>query len=343
MVDATPSSLLTPEQIAQGIRLESIFMPQARAQRDAQYAGPAPSPGSEPMTSARFVHYTDATAALSILDNKRMWMRNTTCMADYREVQHGYDIMHGFFGQSQNANDFHAALDFCAPHAARQALALFDGWWEWIRRETYIISVSEHDSSEDDFGRLSMWRAFGGNATRVALIFDIPWYTGGTQALNVSFSPVSYMDKETFHSALHDIIAKIQINADYLRPLGAELIKSYVFNLLRWGVTCVKHPAFHEEREWRAIYSPTMPGSVPMTASTRVIGGVPQAVYEFPLDETVSPTLYGIHLPKVLTRIIIGPTQYEWAVPRAFVDALERCGVSDASARVHLSKIPLRS
>ena len=53
----------------------------ARKQRDDLYA-----------KSKRFVHYTSADNALKIIRTKRLWMRNTTCMADYREVEHGYQI-----------------------------------------------------------------------------------------------------------------------------------------------------------------------------------------------------------------------------------------------------------
>src|SRR5262245_59290903 len=32
----------------------------------------------------RFVHYTSAKTALKIINTTTMWLRNTTCMADYR-------------------------------------------------------------------------------------------------------------------------------------------------------------------------------------------------------------------------------------------------------------------
>jgi hypothetical protein len=74
------------EQFQLGVRLEGIFMPYARRQRDGLYDS-----GAKP--AARFVHYTSAEAALKIIESKRVWMRNTTCMADYREVQHGFEML----------------------------------------------------------------------------------------------------------------------------------------------------------------------------------------------------------------------------------------------------------
>src|ERR1700751_1472030 len=94
---------------------------------------------------ARFVHYTTAEAALSIIKSKRIWMRNTTCMADYREVQHGFDMLRGFFSDKSKLGAFVFALDSCAAGVAMEAINLFNGWWNTIWLNTYITSISEHD------------------------------------------------------------------------------------------------------------------------------------------------------------------------------------------------------
>jgi hypothetical protein len=101
----------TPEQLKELeflLQMESIFMPQARKQRDAHYKRRAPSVMAEP---ARFVHYTTAEAALSIITGKRMWMRNAMSMVDYREVQHGFDILQRYFADPAGMAAFANALD----------------------------------------------------------------------------------------------------------------------------------------------------------------------------------------------------------------------------------------
>jgi hypothetical protein len=40
---------------------------------------------------------TPAEAAPCIMHTKRFWLRNTNCMSDYREVQHGFDIFNRYF------------------------------------------------------------------------------------------------------------------------------------------------------------------------------------------------------------------------------------------------------
>jgi hypothetical protein len=58
--------------------------------------------------SVRSVHYISAEAALKIIESKRVWMRNTVCMTDYREVQHGFSILHKFFSDKSKEEEFYA-------------------------------------------------------------------------------------------------------------------------------------------------------------------------------------------------------------------------------------------
>ena len=68
------------------MRLDDIFRPHTRRQQDKAYERQNKSKDTAMNGQLRFVHYTTARAALSIIKSKRMWMRNATCMSDYREV-----------------------------------------------------------------------------------------------------------------------------------------------------------------------------------------------------------------------------------------------------------------
>ena len=159
MTDKITAPLVTDKQLQLGLQLESIFMPQAKRRRDAAYAQLKETGMAD--EQLRFVHYTSADAALKIIRSKRLWMRNTTCMSDYREVRHGYDLLSKFFSVPSQASTFISAVDACAQGAAKEALTLFDGWWKQSKFDIYVTSISEHDKREDQYGRLSMWRAFG--------------------------------------------------------------------------------------------------------------------------------------------------------------------------------------
>ncbi len=255
MTNETQQPALSPEQIELFRKLEGIFMPHVCKQRDDFYHRDA-APGDAPK-SARFAHYTTAKAALSIINSKRIWMRNTVCMSDYSEVQHGYDIFHKFFSDETNKSAFTDALDSCVPGAARESIDLFNQWWNDVRFKTYVASVSEHDAKEDLHGRLSMWRAFGGNTARVALVVNIPWNAHAALPLRLMFSPVAYLTEEEAHTALRQATANINANREFLRTVDRQSVVGSALTMLVVGVTGLKHEGFREEREWRAIYLPT--------------------------------------------------------------------------------------
>ncbi len=325
-----------PEAVALGIELEGILMPIARKQRDDFYEH----------KGGRFVHYTPAEAALKIINSKRIWMRNAMCMSDYREINHGYELFRGFFGDKNNADRFIAALDACAPNIAHEAIGLFNQWWRNIQSDTYIASISEHDDEEDLHGRLSMWRAYGGNSARVAIVFRVPWYTGAAQELNITLNPVAYLDPAELNSELNTVIRNVGENIDFLKTIDRNVLRDYVFAMFMVGVTCLKHEGFKEEREWRVLYSPKFNPSHLIKPSLETIGGVPQTVHELPLDKTVSTAsaaLADLDFAKVFDRLIIGPSPYPYAQYEAFVSALQRAGVENAGQRVYISGIPIRT
>ena len=173
--------IASPEIIDQGIRLGKILMPYAMEQRKAFFEK-VPN-----QSYARLIHYTTAEAALKIINSKRFWMRNTNCMADYREVQHGIDILARYFADPAKLKAFTEALDDCARGVAQQAIQTFNASWNDIRFNTYISSISEHQDHEDQHGRLSMWRAFGGSGARVGIVFKIPSISQGSLALSLLF------------------------------------------------------------------------------------------------------------------------------------------------------------
>ena len=104
------------------MRLEAIFMPFATSERRKLYE---PSDFQD----AKFVHYTTAEAALSIITSNRLWLRNATCMTDYSEVRHGFALLNKFFADQAKRAVFTAALDACHPGAAAEAITLFNRWW----------------------------------------------------------------------------------------------------------------------------------------------------------------------------------------------------------------------
>jgi len=336
-----PIQLPTPEEIRQihdiGVRVAGIMMPHALRQIQAAYQR---TPGQ---THARFVHYTTAEAALSIFRTKRFWLRNTNCMADYSEVQHGFDIFNQYFLDPAKRKAFVDAFNACSPGVADEAITVFNNWWQDIRFNTFIACVSEHHDSEDQHGQLSMWRAFGGTGTRVGIVLRFPYISISPVTLALTFSPVAYLSASGAHGVIEEVIANVQAHRDYLRTFTRDAFVQLVFQMFLSGIVCLKHEGFHEEREWRAIYSPRRMSSPLMISSTEIVAGVPQIVYKIPLDGSASPLIADLDFAMVFDRLIVGPTPYPWPVYGAFVEALKAAGVASVEERVFVSGIPIRA
>lgn len=339
--EQNPNSI--PEEVQLGMRLEGILCPHIRQRREEiRGSREKARAGQSGETQFRCAHYTSAEAALKIISSKRLWMRNTTCMSDYREVQHGFGIVRSYFSDAKRRDAFHAALDVCHPGAGPEAVKLFDQLWQNIQLATYIASVSEHDFTEDVNGRLSMWRAFGRDIARVAMVFNIPEHSAGARALNVVFNPVMYLTEGQVHTEIDRASTNVRTNQEFLRGLNRDIVVWNVFNMLLANVICSKHEGFKEEREWRAIYFPYRMPSQLMESSTEIVSGIPQIIFKIPLDGK-DPVLQDLDFPLLFDRLIIGPSPYPVVMYGAFVDALFKAGVLDAPKRVLISNIPIRT
>jgi hypothetical protein len=322
----------TGTQLEMARKVLEIFRPDATSTRDkmAQRGG-------------RFVHYTSAENALNIINTKTLWMRNTNCMIDYRELQHGLDALRRFFAPDKpNREEFVRALDACCEGIGQQAFELFDHWWTDVQFSTYVTSVSEHDDKEDQHGRLSMWRAFAGGSARVALVFKIPLTNDPAATLNLLMLPVAYYTAEEVQDELKLVTTNIKKNQEFLRSIDRAMLVQFIYFMLMANVVCMKHEGFHEEREWRIIYSPNQRPSKLISRSIEVVGGVPQTVHQIPLGGD-GPDLANVAISSLINRIIIGPSPYPWPMSEAFVRALTAANVTDAGSRVFISGIPIRS
>lgn len=289
----------------------------------------------------RFVYYTTAETAVKILKSKQLWMRNTTVMNDYMEVDHGFNCLNPAY-RGAPGERFRAALDGCFPGVAAELLKDFNGWLDSIRRETYLTCLSEHDDDEDQHGRLSMWRAYGGQAG-VAVVINGEVMSISGHALGAYGSPVAYLDEKGFEAEFLTTVENIEREAAYVRSLGRDQVKSIAFNMLRFAVVCTKHPGFREEREWRVVASPIMHPSELVQRSVEVVRGIPQPVLRLPLQNRPKHGLVGLALPDLLNRIIIGPCEFPEVMLAAFRQLLAEAEVAEPEKKVAVSGIPLRN
>jgi len=295
----------------------------------------------------KFVHYTSAENAINIIRNKEFWLRNAKCMNDYNEIQHGYEmLLHYFEGSKSNENrkKFVDAFDLIQKDLALKAFARFDEWWHRVNYNTFIGSISEHMESENLFGRLSMWRAYGKNSAKAALILNIPLDDPASLTLeNVFLFPVSYFDVTELEASLNYIVDEVISNVDFLKTISSEVIENMIFLTLVMFSVSLKHKGFLEEREWRIVYLPFLYATSSISEAVEIIGGIPQKVCKISLMDCLEKGVSGLEVEKLISGVLIGPTEYPLVIYDAFIDTLGRAGVENAWDCVKISYIPLRT
>lgn len=291
--------------------------------------------------NTRFVHYTTAAAALNIIKNREIWLREASCMNDFSEVRHGLNCLKWAYRSQSGGLKFQTVLNKIAPGITDLIEREFDLLWERITQGTYIACFSEHDSSEDDFGRLSMWRAYGPN-NGVALILNNAAFFSEQNAFNAFTSPVAYLNNSEFDDELARIAARIEENVEKLKALGMQTIKDWVLFAFHFAVLSTKHKGFKEEREWRVLISPGVIAPMRLKYETEVLDGLPQCIYKLPLKEFPEVGNKGIVIPDLLNGLIIGPSEYPKVLRDAFIQALAGAGVENPSGLIRHSEVPLR-
>lgn len=290
----------------------------------------------------QFIHYTSAENALNIINSEELWLRSPSCMNDYMEISHGYQLLFNFFTNKNHRELFFSTMDACGEGLAQEILNGFDEWWEKIKFDTFIASISLHSEDEKQHGRLSMWRAYGSSGGKAALVLNNPPKTN--KNLRVMLSPAIYYTDTEFEEELLKIIANINENQDYLKGLERQTIFATVIAALIILAVSLKHPGFKEEQEWRLVYLPTMhPGHNWLRRSVETINGIPQVIYKLPLKNNTDLNIKGLTVSELIENVIIGPTPYSLAMFDAFNEALVAKGVEVAASRVIISGIPLRT
>ncbi|MGL4401646.1 MAG: DUF2971 domain-containing protein [Luteolibacter sp.] len=307
-----------------------IFYPECQKQSEFLRAG-----------RLRLVHYTSADAAFSIIKSRETWLRNSRCMNDFMEVEHGIECikmaMDGDFG-----NRFRRLISELFPGTFESLDGLLTGWLPHFRSSTYITSVSEHLSTEDKYGRLSMWRAYGGDKP-VAVVLNTQAFSTESDALKAYTYPVTYVDDGKFCEAVFGpLVVRMEMNRQTLQKIGADLVKSHLFEFFKSTIFCTKHPGFSEEREWRVVYNPTLEQSDLIVPEIRLIKTQPEKIYKIQLSNYPDRGLDGMEIPQLIHRVIIGPRDGQSVLAEVFVDMLREAGCTNPEEMVVCSGIPLR-
>ncbi len=315
---------MTEDQLAQ------LFMPHIIERRSALSRG------------MRLVHYTSAEGAHRIITGRQMWLRNAQLMNDFSEVQHGLNCLYAAW-ESPPGKELQEMINRVKGGLRDEIAALFDGHTNNLRTQTYITCVSEHRDEEDQLGRLSMWRAYGGR-NGVALVLNNGAFDAETDEMQVYSSPVFYQSVEEFTEWFAHWSKAIVDAEQALSALGSEVVQNWLFATFRSFALCTKHPAFAEEREWRVFHSPAFEATSDwIEPSNEVVHGVPQPVMKLMLRDDPDRGITGVAPATLVERLIIGPSEYPLQIFQSLAAALEEAGVEHPTSKISISNIPLRS
>lgn len=290
-----------------------------------------------------FVHYTTADAALSIIRNNCVWLRNSLLMNDYSEVQHGLRCL-DFAWRTEHGERLCNLMERFEKGMSDKFAASFDGDRLELMHETYLLSISEHgDAVEDKYGRLSMWRAYGSTAS-VALVFDQHPFVTPSDALQAYTTPVFYGDPEDYASEFRKLVERMEADAEFLISIGNPTwFFDTLMDVFRFSVLSTKHPGFREEREWRVIFHPVRNEGAKVVKDNVTINGTPQRIYKIPFVNYPDEGFTGATLPESLRKVILGPMTSPYPTYQTFNDALVEAGVTDLATKLACSFVPLRN
>ncbi len=291
-------------------------------------------------SNQRFVHYTSAEAAMKIISQREIWMRSTLVMNDYSEVRYGVERVAAFM-TSEEARPCWEIFEKSKAGSADEFKKSYDAWVHDLETNTYVTCLSEHDSTEDEIGRLSMWRNYAGG-TGVAMVINGHVMMRFSDALNAYTHPVLYLTDDELLSEFSATLKNIVENADFVAAMTHEHRTSYLFGLLHSFAYSLKHPGFHEEREWRVVYRPNFEKSKYITSDVSSVGGVPQMIYRIPLRDLPEENFFGLNPDALLDRLIIGPTEHPLAMGDAFAELLRRADVQNPRLKIRFSNMPVR-
>jgi len=292
-------------------------------------------------------HYTSASNAIRIIDSKCLTLRNAMLMNDFSEIRHGESCLsaswaseHGK-GTSTQPGRLLRIFNKISPTIIPAVEQRYDNHLSQRKTDTFIISLAEHnEQTEGQLGRLSMWRAYGGQ-TNVALIFNPP-NTESEASTGLFSAPVVYKHRDDFVAdVFSETVSSIESNIEELLDIDRDELVDYLSWTLNVMALSAKHPGFMEEKEWRVIYAPWLYFDASIKDRIVDIQGVPQKTFQVDLSEQSGKA--GVPaFGDLLNKVIIGPTEHPWVLYETFVMKLEKAGLPDAATKVVVSDIPIR-
>lgn len=302
------------------------------------------------VSNTKFVHYTSAESAFKIIESNEIFLRSSTLMNDFSEVEHGLSCLANSYNGTlgEKLKNLMKEVQVDLPEIFEET---FNGDINNIKFGTYLFSLSEHIAGfEDNFGRLSMWRAYA-QKDGVALILNNTPFTSETTAIGAITAPVRYVDQKGFEDIFENFVSAAEKNIEFLKIAGGNVFFHLINSAFRIYIQTTKHPSFHEEKEWRIIFSPyhliddeEIKAKFLSRTPKKIlpIRGIPQLIFCIPFVDYPDEGFVGATIPDILHGILIGPSESPLILYEAFAARLAEIGVQNVDQKIAITGVPLR-
>ena len=288
----------------------------------------------------KLAHYTTASVAYDILKNKEFWLRKPKLMNDFLELEYGITLLERAL-TSAPGDRLKCFLNNLGFDLRETFVEILRNQLDNVKNKTYIGSFSLHKPQEDDgLGRLSMWRAYGGQ-NGVAIVMDPAVFGGDRDTGSIYSAPVSYLDQSGLDNRLNTIIDRLESRMDLIRSNKNVFISS-LNHYFETSIISIKHPGFHEEREWRVFQNEAIDHALDssLKCEVMVVRGLPQLVMKIQLQDSEDSA--PLNPNNLIQKIIIGPSEDGATLKEALEVVLEKANIDNSKVQILVSDIPLR-
>ena len=236
-------------------------------------------------------HYTKLDSGISILNNKKIWLRNITKMNDIQEVKCGLKLFKNFiYSNYWLYSDLINVMGNIGRNNKywKEVLNdLIENFYEKYAKHTYILSLTEHKKDQiinvDLFHRFCLDKG-------ISFVFNSKFSNPYSEILNLS--RVVYFDEAEFRNEFIKLVDAIKKNVDNLksRKYSISLIEYFFRQAIFFAILSIKSPEYRIENEWRIVYCDKYIFNIPnkiIVKDNQIIKGQMETIYKIKFENFV--------------------------------------------------------
>jgi hypothetical protein len=200
------------------------------------------------MTLHKLFHYTNQKGIIGILESRKLWATSILYMNDSKELLYALNLAKTIIDNliSSSKSEIKYFL--------KKFKKLLNVLPEESSNSVFIFSLSE----ESDL--LSQWRGYCIDSNGYSIGFEITDEIPSIFTIQRFFLYKCEYDPTTQEKLIKDFFSEtIRKYLEYKKgDLQIELVTIFILSLYRFVSLAaqIKHPSFHEEKEWRLISTP---------------------------------------------------------------------------------------